>query len=186
MLAGNFTVSSTAFSQMARCQVTTVGGGDDAFNTFSETGAGEHVPRAVFVDLESTVIDEMRTGTYRQLFHPEQLISGKEDAANNFAHGHCTIGKEIVDLFLDRIHKLADDCTGFQFCWWWYWFRRSLDIERPTYTNLNRLISQVISSLTASLRFDGALNVDVNEFQTNLVSYPRIHFMLSSYARHFF
>ncbi|MFS7933249.1 putative tubulin [Helianthus anomalus] len=41
---------------------------------------------------------------------------------------------------------------------------------------------QVISSLTASLRFDGALNVDVTEFQTNLVSYPRIHFMLSSYA----
>jgi hypothetical protein len=70
---------------------TTVGGGDDAFNTFfSETGAGKHVPRAVFVDLEPTVIDEVRTGTYRQLFHPEQLISGKEDAANNFARGHYT------------------------------------------------------------------------------------------------
>ena len=34
---------------------------------------------------------------------------------------------------------------------------------------LRRLIAQVISSLTASLRFDGALNVDVTEFQTNLV-----------------
>lgn len=41
---------------------------------------------------------------------------------------------------------------------------------------------QVISSLTASLRFDGALNVDITEFQTNLVPYPRIHFVLSSYA----
>ncbi|CAN1269617.1 Tubulin alpha-1 chain [Linum perenne] len=51
------------------------GGGDDAFNTFfSETGAEKHVPRAVFVDLEPTVIDEVRTGTYHQLFHPEQLI----------------------------------------------------------------------------------------------------------------
>merc|ERR1712083_947377 len=37
--------------------------------------------------------------------------------------------------------------------------RRNLDIERPTYTNLNRLLAQIISSLTASLRFDGALNV---------------------------
>jgi len=27
------------------------------------------------------------------LFHPEQLITGKEDAANNFARGHYTIGK---------------------------------------------------------------------------------------------
>ena len=51
--------------------------------------------------------------------------------------------------------------------------RRNLDIERPSYTNLNRLISQIVSSITASLRFDGALNVDLNEFQTNLVPYPR-------------
>merc|ERR1712066_1128692 len=93
----------------------TIGGGDDAFNTFfSETGAGKHVPRCVFLDLEPTVIDEVRTGTYRQLFHPEQLISGKEDAANNFARGHYTIGKEIVDLVLDRLRKLADNCTGLQ------------------------------------------------------------------------
>ena len=34
-----------------------LGGSDDSFNTFfSETGAGKHVPRAVFVDLEPTVI----------------------------------------------------------------------------------------------------------------------------------
>ena len=68
----------------------TIGGGDDAFNTFfSETGSGKHVPRTVFIDLEPTVIDEVRTGAYRQLYHPEQLISGKEDAANNYARGHC-------------------------------------------------------------------------------------------------
>ena len=59
---------------------------------------------------------------------------------------------------------------------------QSLDVERPTYTNLNRLVSQVISSLTCSLRFEGTLNMDMNEFQTNLVPYPRIHFLLPSYA----
>jgi tubulin alpha len=41
------------------------------------------------------------------------------------------------------------------------------------------LIAQIVSSITASLRFDGALNVD---FQTNLVPYPRIHFPLATYA----
>src|SRR5690606_32717477 len=60
--------------------------------------------------------------------------------------------------------------------------RKSLDIERPSYNNLNRLVAQIISSLTSSLRFEGALNVDINEFQTNLVPYPRIHFLLCSYA----
>ncbi|KAJ8253001.1 hypothetical protein GJAV_G00208050, partial [Gymnothorax javanicus] len=233
----------------------TIGGGDDSFNTFfSETGAGKHVPRAVFVDLEPTVIDEVRTGTYRQLFHPEQLITGKEDAANNYARGHYTIGKELIDLVLDRTRKLADQCTGLQGFLIFHSFgggtgsgftsllmerlsvdygkksklefsvypapqvstavvepynsiltthttlehsdcafmvdneaiydicRRNLDIERPTYTNLNRLIGQIVSSITASLRFDGALNVDLTEFQTNLVPYPRIHFPLATYA----
>ncbi|TYH60444.1 hypothetical protein ES332_D08G292700v1 [Gossypium tomentosum] len=54
--------------------------------------------------------------------------------------------------------------------------------ERDELKESRMSVLQVISSLTASLRFDGALNVDVNEFQTNLVPYPRIHFMLSSYA----
>ncbi len=36
--------------------------------------------------------------------------------------------------------------------------------------------------MTASLRFDGSLNVDLKEFQTNLVPYPRIHFPLVAYA----
>ena len=31
----------------------------------------------------------------------------------------------------------------------------NLDIERPSYTNLNRLISQIVSSTTASIRFAG-------------------------------
>ena len=55
----------------------------------------------------------MRTGTYRQLFHPEQLITGKEDAANNYARGHYTVGKELVDLVLDRIRKLVSNCNDF-------------------------------------------------------------------------
>ncbi|GKB97269.1 tubulin alpha-3 chain, partial [Tanacetum coccineum] len=199
----------------------------DAFNTFfSETSAGKHVPRAIFVDLEPTVIDEVRTGTYRQLFHPEQLISGKEDAANNFARGHYTVGKEIVDLCLDRVRKLADNCTGLQ---GFLVFnavgggtgsglgsllleRLSVDYGKKSklgftiypspqvstavvepYNSdvsthsfrayiMSLLISKIISSLTTSLRFDGAIIVDIKEFQTNLVAYPRIHFMLSSYA----
>jgi tubulin alpha len=43
--------------------------------------------------------DEVRTGTYRQLFHPEQMISGKEDAANNYARGHYTVGKFLFELY---------------------------------------------------------------------------------------
>jgi len=232
-----------------------VGGNDDSFNTFfDQVGEDRYVPRALYIDLEPGVCDAVRTGAYGSLYHPEQIISGKEDAANNYARGHYTTGKEIIDRVLDRVRKLADSCSGLQgflvfhatgggtgsglgalllerlsvdygrksklsfaispspqvstavvepynsvlsthallehtdvtfsldnealydIC------KKKLGIERPSYTNLNRLIAQVISSLTTSLRFDGALNVDVTEFQTNLVPYPRIHFMVTSYA----
>lgn len=57
---------------------------DNEFSTFfSETGTGKYVPRSIYVDLEQSVIDDVRTGPYRSLFHPETMITGKEDAANN-------------------------------------------------------------------------------------------------------
>ena len=35
------------------------------------------------------------------------MMTGKEDAANNYARGHYTIGKEIVDLVLDRVRSVC-------------------------------------------------------------------------------
>jgi tubulin alpha len=88
---------------------------NDSHTTFfSESTSGKNVPRAIMVDLEPSVVDEVRTGTYKQLWHPEQLITGKEDAANNYARGHYTVGKELLDGTLDRIRKLTDNCNGLQ------------------------------------------------------------------------
>lgn len=65
---------------------------DKSFQTFfQETGTGKYVPRAVMADLEPSVIDQVRTGAYKKLFHPNQLVSGKEDAANNYARGSYSI-----------------------------------------------------------------------------------------------
>merc|ERR1739844_61451 len=57
-----------------------------------------------------------------------------------------------------------------------------LDIKRPSYDTLNRMIAKAVSSMTASLRFEEEMNVDLNEFQTNLVPFPRLHFMITSMA----
>ena len=44
----------------------TIGSNNETFATFfATTGTDKHVPRAVFVYLEATVCDEVRTGTYR-------------------------------------------------------------------------------------------------------------------------
>merc|ERR1712173_140950 len=60
--------------------------------------------------------------------------------------------------------------------------QKSLDIDRPSYGQLNMIIAKVVSSMSAALRFDGEANVDLGEFQTNLVPFPRLHFMTTSLA----
>ena len=231
-----------------------VKGRDNSFSTFFSEVSGKYVPRAIFADLEPTVVDEIRTGACRKLFHPEQMITGKEDAANNYARGHFSVGRAKIDEVIDKIRKVAEGCGSLQGFFAFRSFgggtgsgfaslllerltveygkksklefsiypaprvstavvepynavltshtslehsdccflmdneaiyeicRNSLDVQRPTYNNLNRVVSQVVSSITASLRFEGPLNVDLPEFQTNLVPYPRIHYPLVTFA----
>jgi len=221
---------------------------------FEESGSGKFVPRNIFVDLEPSVVDDVRAGTFSQMFHPEFLLNGKEDAANNFARGHYTVGKEIMDKVNDRIRKLVDNSENFQgfivnhavgggtgsglgalileriavdyrkkskigfeiypapnlstcivepynAMLSTHWLldhtevsivldneaiyaicQKQLDIKRPAYVELNKIIAKVVSSMTAALRFDGELNVDLGEFQTNLVPFPRLHFMTTALA----
>ena len=41
----------------------------------------------------------------------------------------------------------------------------------------NQIVACHWSKSTRSLRFDGELNVDMNEYQTSLVPFPCLHFM---------
>jgi len=59
---------------------------------------------------------------------------------------------------------------------------KQLKLNKITYDHLNKICAKSISCMTSALRFEGDLNVDMNEFQTNLVPFPRLHFMTSSYS----
>eukprot|EP01084_Bolivina_argentea_P017380 32472_1 len=43
-----------------------------------------------------------------------ESLESLDGITNNYAGEHYTIGKEIVDLCLDCIQRLADNCTGLQ------------------------------------------------------------------------
>merc|ERR1719334_703494 len=75
-----------------------------------------------------------------------------------------------------ELSLLIDNEAMYEIC------QRKLDIQRPSYGTINRLVSKAVSSMTASLRFEGELNVDLNEYQTSLVPFPRLHFYISSLA----
>jgi tubulin epsilon len=45
---------------------------------------------------------------------------------------------------------------------------------------MNTIASNVLLNLTSGMRFDGQLNVDMNDLATNMVPYPHMHFLLPS------
>lgn len=53
------------------------------------------------------VIGKICISTYHQL-----LQHWGSAAVHNYAHGHYTIGKEIIDFVLNQIHKLVDQWTN--------------------------------------------------------------------------
>ncbi|KAG6827162.1 Tubulin beta-2 chain [Tricholoma furcatifolium] len=58
----------------------------------------------------------------------------------------------------------------------------TLKVPNPTFVNLNDLISRVMCGVSTSLRFPGQLNGDLRKLGMNLVPFPRLHFLMPSYA----
>ncbi|KYR00417.1 beta-tubulin [Tieghemostelium lacteum] len=59
---------------------------------------------------------------------------------------------------------------------------RTLKLTNPSYGDLNRLISSVMSGITCCLRFPGQLNSDLRKLAVNLIPFPRLHFFLVGFA----
>lgn len=52
-------------------------------------------------------------------------------------------------------------------------------IEKP-FDCLNNIVANLILNVTSSSRFEGSLNVDLNEITMNLVPFPKLHYLVSS------
>ncbi|GAM27371.1 hypothetical protein SAMD00019534_105460 [Acytostelium subglobosum LB1] len=59
---------------------------------------------------------------------------------------------------------------------------KTLKLAQPTYGDLNKLISTVMSGVTCCLRFPGQLNSDLRKLAVNLIPFPRLHFFMVSFA----
>lgn len=58
----------------------------------------------------------------------------------------------------------------------------NLKISHPEFDDLNKIIAQVMGGVSTSLRFPGQLNGDLRKLSMNLVPFPRLHYLLPSYA----
>ncbi|KAH7097899.1 beta-tubulin [Auriculariales sp. MPI-PUGE-AT-0066] len=59
---------------------------------------------------------------------------------------------------------------------------RTLKNAAPNFDDLNDLVAQVMCGTSTSLRFPGQLNGDLRKLAMNLIPFPRLHFLVPSYA----
>ncbi|KAK9816636.1 hypothetical protein WJX72_003106 [[Myrmecia] bisecta] len=231
--------------------------------------------RAVIVDMEEGVVNEMLKGPLGEIFDTRQLLTDVSGSGNNWAHGHNLYGPQYRERLVESIRRPAEECDSLQSflllqslgggtgsglgCYILellkdefpeaYRFAASvfpsedddvvtspynallslaqltrhadavlplenqalMDIcslldsrtraspSRPTsflsgpdadsrtagkrraaFDGMNGVAANLLLNMTSSMRFEGSLNVDLNEITMNLVPYPRIHFLQSA------
>lgn len=92
--------------------------GDDRKDVFFYQADDEHyIPRALLVDMEPRVINQIQSSEYSDLFNPENVFIHKEGggAGNNWAKGYSMIEKLQEDIFemVDREADGSDSLEGF-------------------------------------------------------------------------
>ncbi|KAF5299262.1 hypothetical protein FQA39_LY02435 [Lamprigera yunnana] len=61
-------------------------------------------------------------------------------------------------------------------------YKKSTIVEYQPFEDMNNLISKMLLHLTSGSRFAGSMNVDINEINTNMVPFPKLHFLSSSFS----
>lgn len=70
--------------------------------------------RAVVVDMECGVVNEMMNGPLGELFDSRQLITDVSGAGNNWAHGHEVYGPQYLEQLRDTFRRTSEQCDSLQ------------------------------------------------------------------------
>ncbi|XP_010358185.1 tubulin epsilon chain [Rhinopithecus roxellana] len=233
--------------------------------------------RAVLIDMEEGVVNEILQGPLRDVFDTKQLITDISGSGNNWAVGHRVFGSLYQDQVLEKLRKSAEHCDCLQ-CFFIihsmgggtgsglgtfllkmledefpevYRFVTSIypsgedDVITSPYNSIlamkelnehadcvlpidnqslfdiiskidlmvnsgklgttvkpkslvtsssgalktrhqkpfdamNNIVANLLLNLTSSARFEGSLNMDLNEISMNLVPFPQLHYLVSS------
>ncbi|XP_053164094.1 tubulin epsilon chain isoform X4 [Hemicordylus capensis] len=233
--------------------------------------------RALLIDMEEGVVNEILQGPLRDVFDSKQLITDVSGSGNNWAVGHKMYGSQYRESIVERLRRTAEHCDCLQ-CFFIihsmgggtgsglgtfvlkvledefpevYRFVTSvypsgeddvitspynsvlamkelndhadcvLPIEneslfdivskinqmtncgklgstvKPTslvtssvggikntqekpFDAMNNIVANLLLNLTSSARFEGSLNMDLNEISMNLVPFPQLHYLVSS------
>jgi tubulin alpha len=110
----------------------------------------------------------------------ELLINLKSEYSNKIILTNSIFGSSIDICSMSNLLNYADVIIPMENKAIHNLCQQRLEIETPTYFNLNRLIAMCWSNITCSMRFDGCFLSNLNEFQTTLIPTPSFK-LISSY-----
>lgn len=121
-----------------------------SFGGGTGSGVGVEILHALHEQFDKKVI-------FQPVIYPSsQLSSCIVEPYNCIFATHYT--KDVVDLSL-----MLDNEAAYRMC------QKNLNMKDPDFTDLNRIIAQIVSSCTTSLRFPTELNATLGEIVVNLV-----------------
>lgn len=232
--------------------------------------------RAVLVDMEEGVVNQILQGPLRDVFDSAQLLTDVSGSGNNWAVGHMTYGSAYRDQIVDKLRRAAEHCDCLQ-CFFLIHSmgggtgsglgtrvlglleeefpdvcrivtsiypsaeddvitspynsilamkeltehadcvlpidnqslvdivnkiklmshngmpgaaiksdsaiissRGSVAGSEKAFDAMNNIVANLLLNITSSARFEGSLNMDLNEIAMNLVPFPRLHYLVPS------
>lgn len=68
--------------------------------------------RAVLIDMEEGVVNQVMKGPLRDLFDASQLLTDVSGSGNNWGHGFCVYGPKYEEAILDQLHRAVEACDS--------------------------------------------------------------------------
>ncbi|UJR36591.1 hypothetical protein I4U23_029310 [Adineta vaga] len=59
---------------------------------------------------------------------------------------------------------------------------KTLPLSSSNYTDTNQILAQVMIGITACFRFPGQLNMDLRKLAVNMIPFPSLHFLMTSFS----
>ncbi|KAI9635778.1 putative tubulin gamma chain [Dioszegia hungarica] len=94
------------------------GGQGDRKDVFFYQADDEHyVPRAILIDLEPRVINQILASPFKSLYNPENIYMSKDGggAGNNWAQGY-SAGEKVYEELMEMIDREADGSDSLEWC----------------------------------------------------------------------
>lgn len=117
------------------------------------------------------VLQELKDNFGKTLIFQPLVFPSNEFASSIVEPYNCVFAMHYMRQYVD-LTVMVDNQAGYNMC------QKNLGLDNPDFSDVNRLIAQVVSSMSTSMRYQSQLNANLKEIITNLVPDKRFMYAM--------